>query len=162
MARKVLGQIEDELLLLEDELVKILKTESTFLKKPLNQMILSGGKRLRPAAVLASARFGNYDFKKAKPYATIVELIHTATLIHDDIVDDAPVRRGKPSLQAKLGKDVAVIAGDFVFCRLFDVLGTLENLRLIKYISKVLNKICEGEIAKKFIKTLPNLPIKKI
>lgn len=119
---------------------------------------MPSGKRLQPAKVLALARFGNYDFKKAKPHATIVELIHTATLIHDDIVDDAPVRRGKPSLQAKFGKDVAVIAGDFVFCSP----RTLGNLKLIKYISKVLNKICEGEIAKKFIKTLPNLPIKKI
>lgn len=149
MTRKLLGQIEDELLLLEDDLVKILETKSTFLKKPLNQMILLGGKQLRPAAVLASARFGNYSFKEAKSYAIIVELIHVATLIHDDIIDDASLRRGKPSLQAKLGKDVAVLAGDFVFCKLFDFLGTLNNMKLIRYISKLLNKIFEGEIKQK-------------
>jgi len=109
-------------------------------------MISSGGKRLRPAMVLAAARFGDYEFEKIKPIAVAVELIHTATLVHDDIIDDSPVRRGIPSIQAQLGKDVAVFIGDYIFCRVFELLASLEDFEILKLSSKILYKICEGEI----------------
>jgi len=144
--KRFLQEIEDELLLLDDCLKQAVYARSKLIKEPLEKMISSGGKRLRPAMVLAAARFGDYEFEKVKPIAVAVELIHTATLVHDDIIDDSPIRRGIPSIQAQLGKDVAVFIGDYIFCKVFDLLASLENFEILKLSSKVLYKICEGEI----------------
>jgi heptaprenyl diphosphate synthase len=144
--KEILGELEEELSILDEDLKKAVYTRVSLIKKPLEDMISSGGKRLRPAMVLAAARFGDYDFEKVKPLAVAVELIHTATLVHDDIIDDSPLRRGVPSIQSRLGKDVAVFAGDFIFCRVFKLLASLKDFDILQSTSKVMYKICEGEI----------------
>lgn len=144
--RLIPGELEEELSLLDEELKKAVFTRIKLVKNPLIEMISSGGKRLRPALVLACARFGRYDAKKVMPLATAVELIHTATLVHDDIIDDSPLRRGVPSIQSRLGKDVAVFTGDFIFCRVFELLTSLNDFNILHRTSKVMYKICEGEI----------------
>ncbi len=144
--RQILGEIEEELLTLEDDLTYWVDTNIELIRQPLKDMILSGGKRLRPAMVLAASRFGNYDFENVRQLAVSVELIHMATLIHDDIIDDSPLRRGIPSIQARLGKDVAVFAGDFVFCKVFELFALSEHFSLLRIVAKTLHLICEGEI----------------
>lgn len=146
MDKRFLQEIEDELLLLDDSIKQAVFTRSKLIKEPLEKMISSGGKRLRPAMVLAAARFGEYEFEKVKPLAVAVELIHTATLVHDDIIDDSPTRRGIPSIQAQLGKDVAVFTGDYIFCKVFELLASLKDFEILQLSSRVLYKICEGEI----------------
>lgn len=139
--------IETELSEINDELKRAVDTRVELIKGPLQDMINSGGKRLRPIMVITSAHFGSqYDFDKVKPLAVAVELIHMATLVHDDIIDDSPIRRGIPSLQSQLGKDVAVFTGDYIFCKVFDLLASTDNYHLLQYASKALYKICEGEI----------------
>lgn len=144
--RLIPGELKEELSVLDEELKKAVFTRINLVKNPLIEMISSGGKRLRPALLLICARFGQYDFEKVKPLAAAVELIHTATLVHDDIIDDSPLRRGVPSLQARLGKDVAVFAGDFIFCRVFELLTSLDRFDILHRTSRVMYKICEGEI----------------
>jgi len=144
--RQILGEIEEELLTLEEDLLAWAKTNIKLIKQPLQDMIVSGGKRLRPAMVLAASRFGNYDFENVRQLAVSVELIHTATLIHDDIIDDSPLRRGIPSIQSRLGKDVAVFAGDFLFCKVFELYAFSEHFNLLRIVAKTLHQICEGEI----------------
>ncbi|MDD4568653.1 MAG: polyprenyl synthetase family protein [Tepidanaerobacteraceae bacterium] len=146
MLKQILGEIEEELLSLEEDLKRAVNTRIKLIKKPVEHMINSGGKRLRPAMVLASARFGEYDFEKIKPLAVSVELIHTATLIHDDIIDDSPIRRGIPSIQSQLGKDVAVFTGDYIFCKVFDILTSSDYFNMLQSVSKVMYQICEGEL----------------
>ncbi|WP_422447298.1 polyprenyl synthetase family protein [Thermoanaerobacterium sp. DL9XJH110] len=146
MNREILGELEEELSILDEDLKKAVYTRVSLIKKPLEDMINSGGKRLRPAMVLAAARFGDYDFEKVKPLAVAIELIHTATLVHDDIIDDSPLRRGVPSIQSRLGKDVAVFAGDFIFCRVFELLASFKDFDILQSTSKVVYRICEGEI----------------
>ncbi|MCR4429927.1 MAG: polyprenyl synthetase family protein [Tepidanaerobacteraceae bacterium] len=146
MHKLIPGELENELKILDDELKRGIHTKIHLINKPLFEMVGAGGKRLRPVLVLASARFGRYDFEKTKPLAVAVELIHTATLVHDDIVDDSPLRRGIPSIQARLGKDVAVFAGDFIFCKVFELLTSMNNLDILRRISRVMYKICEGEM----------------
>lgn len=143
---KILGEIEEELLILEEDLKAVVDTDIKLIKKPLNDMINSGGKRLRPAMVLAAARFGEYDFENIRRLALSVELIHTATLIHDDIIDDSPLRRGIPSIQSQLGKDVAVFAGDYVFCKFFELFASADHYNMLHSVSKVMYQICEGEL----------------
>jgi len=144
--RFIPGELEKELAVLDEGLKKQVYTRINMVRDSLNEMVSAGGKRLRPALVLAAARFGHYDFEKAKLMALAVELIHTATLIHDDIIDDSPLRRGIPSIQGRLGKDVAVFAGDFIFCRVFELLTSLNDFDILHRASRVMYKICEGEI----------------
>lgn len=144
--KQILKDIEEELLILEEDLLAWIDTDIDLIKQPLKDMIFSGGKRLRPAMVLAASRFGQYDFEKVRQLAVSVELIHTATLIHDDIIDDSPLRRGIPTIQSRLGKDVAVFAGDFVFSKVFELYAFSEHFELLRIVAKVLHKICEGEL----------------
>lgn len=135
-------------MVLEEDLIKTVNTKRMFIRKPLENMINAGGKRLRPGLVLAAARFGDYDFEKTRPLALAVELLHTASIIHDDIVDDSPTRRGIPSVQSAIGKDAAVYAGDYVFCKVFEILAN-EPAYVIQETSKAMRQVCEGEIKQK-------------
>ncbi|NLU09968.1 MAG: polyprenyl synthetase family protein [Tepidanaerobacter acetatoxydans] len=144
--KQIMSEIEEELLILEDDLIRAVSTKRKLIEEPLMNMISSGGKRLRPAMVLAAARFGEYDFEKVRPLALSVELIHTAAIIHDDIVDDSPIRRGVLSIQSQLGKDVAVYAGDYIFCKVFEILVSSAYSNILEQVSKVMSQICEGEL----------------
>ena len=146
MLKQILHEIEEELLVLEEDLKRTVNTRIKLIKKPIERMIDSGGKRLRPAMLLAAARFGEYDFEKIKPLAISIELIHTATLIHDDIIDDSVLRRGISSIQSALGKDVAVFTGDFIFCKVFGLLASSEYHYMLESVAKVMYQICEGEL----------------
>lgn len=148
MFKELLNDIEEELMVLEEDLLKTINTKRMLIRKPLENMINAGGKRLRPGLVLTAARFGNYDFEKARPLALAVELLHMASMIHDDIVDDSPTRRGIPSIQSAIGKDAAVYAGDYVFCKVFEILAN-EPAYVMKETSKAMSQVCEGEIKQK-------------
>lgn len=143
------NQISNEMASLEEKLLASVKTKEPFLWDALKNTIKAGGKRIRPALVYLSARFGNYDFNKITPLAVAVELVHTATLIHDDIVDDSPLRRGIPTVQAAIGKDAAVYAGDFVLAKALKILVDHGDIEILKSISGMLYKICEGEARQK-------------
>lgn len=130
---------------------EIIKDNVKSSKKCFNQSIFplvhAGGKMLRPAFLLLSARFGQYDKEKMLNLAAAIEMMHTATLIHDDIIDESKLRRGVETIQSKYSKEYAVYAGDFLFCQCFIMLSkfnySMENL---KDISTAISKICMGEI----------------
>ena len=116
-------------------------------KEPLYEAIGSGGKMLRPAFVILGAMLGKYKSKRIIPIAACVELLHTATLIHDDIIDEAKLRRGIESVQSKYSKDVAVLVGDYVFAKTFDILSGDYPPEMLKKLSYSIMKICEGELS---------------
>jgi octaprenyl-diphosphate synthase len=110
-------------------------------------LIAAGGKRLRPLLTLLSARLCGYDGRRHIGLATCVEFIHTATLLHDDVVDDSSLRRGSPSANAVFGNKAPVLVGDFLFSRAFQLMvadGSLEVLRILAEASAI---IAEGEVA---------------
>lgn len=120
------------------------------ISQAINSTVLSGGKRLRPALLLLCAKAGkDYDKTKALNLACAVELIHSATLIHDDIVDDSKFRRGMPTLQSLFGKDAAVYAGDYVLIKAFNFLYSVKDFDIIHLFSRVMEKIVIGEIKQK-------------
>lgn len=116
-------------------------------KEPVAEVILSGGKMLRPALVILGAKFGKYKSKRIIPIATSVELLHTATLIHDDIIDESKMRRGIESIQSKYSKDVAVLIGDYIFAKTFDILSGDYPPDMLKKLSYSIMRICEGELS---------------
>jgi octaprenyl-diphosphate synthase len=116
---------------------------------PLAEMlrhILAGGKGIRPALTLLSGRFYKYNLDLLLPMATAVELMHTATLVHDDAIDRSVVRRGRPTVNKLWGENRAVLLGDYVFARAGEFAADTGNLRVIKLFSQTLQTISGGEI----------------
>jgi octaprenyl-diphosphate synthase len=106
----------------------------------------SGGKRVRPAVLLMAARLCGYTGPRAVLNAAVVEFIHTATLVHDDIIDDADVRRGQKSVHSRWGNDVTVLAGDFLYIKSMAMALTQDTLEVVRLLCDVTLRMIEGEI----------------
>lgn len=106
----------------------------------------SGGKRVRPAVLLMAARLCGYTGPRAVLNAAVVEFIHTATLVHDDIIDDADLRRGRESVHARWGNDVTVLAGDFLYIKSMAMALTQDTLEVVRLLCDVTLRMIEGEI----------------
>jgi len=106
----------------------------------------AGGKRLRPLLVLLTARSLGYDGKQHIDLAAIIEFIHTATLLHDDVVDLSQLRRNRPTANAKWGNAPSVLVGDFLYSRAFQMMVALGSMRVMDILSDATNVIAEGEV----------------
>ncbi len=106
----------------------------------------AGGKRVRPAVLLMAARLSGYSGDLAILYATVVEAIHTATLVHDDIVDDSTLRRGRPAVHSKWGNDVTVLLGDYLYIKSINVALTQDSLDVVRILCSVTLRMIEGEL----------------
>jgi len=135
-----------ELNKVEEHLLKTLKTRSKMVEASLKDFVKSGGKRLRPSLTIIGSTFGDYKSETVVPLATSIEIMHMATLIHDDIVDDAETRRGTKTMQSALGKNTAVYCGDFLFTRAFMLVADMAEVEMMKDLSKVIAFICDSEI----------------
>ncbi|MGB7606683.1 MAG: polyprenyl synthetase family protein [Lutisporaceae bacterium] len=138
--------LQGEMKQVENQLKKALKTRNKSVEKALLKLQQSGGKRLRPALTILGGTFGEYNSKDVTALATAIEIIHMATLIHDDIIDDTKLRRGSETLHSMLGNDVAVYTGDFLFTRAFILIADIAEIKLMKDISRGIAYICAGEI----------------
>jgi octaprenyl-diphosphate synthase len=109
-------------------------------------IIAAGGKRLRPILTLASARMCGYREKHHRTLAACVEFIHTATLLHDDVVDESSLRRSQPTANALFGNAASVLVGDFVYSRAFQLMVEAGNMRVLEVLADATNVIAEGEV----------------
>lgn len=109
-------------------------------------IIDAGGKRLRPLLVLLSANSCGYNGSQHASLAAIIEFIHTATLLHDDVVDTSDLRRGRATANAKYGNAPSVLVGDFLYSRAFQMLVAIGNMNIMKIIADTTNIISEGEV----------------
>ncbi len=109
-------------------------------------IINSGGKRLRPQLVLLAALAGGYKDAHHTTAAATIEFIHTATLLHDDVVDDSKLRRGRDTANEVWGNEAAVLVGDFLYSRAFEMLVEIGNMRIMQVMAKTTNQIAEGEV----------------
>lgn len=109
-------------------------------------IVNSGGKRLRPILVLLSAHALGYQGSRHIDLAAIIEFIHTATLLHDDVVDASELRRGKETANAVWGNEASVLVGDFLYSRAFEMMVTVKNLRIMEIMAHATNVIAEGEV----------------
>ena len=109
-------------------------------------IVNSGGKRLRPALLVLSANACGYRGREHYTLAAVVELIHTATLLHDDVVDESTLRRGRPTANAAFGNAPSVLVGDFLYSRAFQMMVRLNRMRVLELLSDATNVIAEGEV----------------
>jgi len=106
----------------------------------------SGGKRMRPALLLMSARLSGYNGDRAVLYAAVVEFIHTATLVHDDIIDDSDLRRGRLAVHSRWGNDITVLLGDYLYIKSMALALTHDSLDVIRLLCDVTLRMIEGEL----------------
>jgi octaprenyl-diphosphate synthase len=109
-------------------------------------IISGGGKRIRPMIAVLAARALTYQGSKHVTVAALIEFIHTATLLHDDVVDESNMRRGKATANAAFGNAASVLVGDFIYTRAFQMMTDLESLPVLALMSKAVNVIAEGEV----------------
>ncbi|GAE86834.1 polyprenyl synthetase family protein [Acetivibrio straminisolvens] len=110
-------EIEKELALIEEFIYKNVRSRNRLLNETVSEIVQSGGKRLRPAFVILASQFGKYNRKKVIPAAAAIEILHTATLVHDDIIDRTKFRRGRVTISEKFGVDMAVYVGDYLYTK---------------------------------------------
>ena len=123
-----------------------LKSDVALINQVGHYIVGSGGKRLRPLIVLLSARALNYQGSRHVDLAAIVEFIHTATLLHDDVVDGSDQRRSRDTANAVWGNAASVLVGDFLYSRAFEMMVTVDDMKVMDIFSTATNKIAEGEV----------------
>lgn len=140
------SDIKPELDLIEQELEQAVDSESPLLNDASLHLLQAGGKRIRPVFVLLAGKFGNYNVDVMKQVAVPLELIHMASLVHDDVIDDSEIRRGKPTVKAEWNNSVAMYTGDFILARALEYITDIDSPRLHHVLSKTMIEVCRGEI----------------
>jgi octaprenyl-diphosphate synthase len=146
MAKEIFDLVRDDLAKVEQELA--LQSGSAFqpVAEISSYLLGGGGKRLRPALLLLAAGYSNYQGTAAVRLGAVVELIHSATLIHDDVIDGAQLRRGRPSSNARWGNHMSVLAGDWLYMQAFQMALTERNFRVLDLLIELTQNMVEGEL----------------
>ncbi len=138
--------INDDMQSVNTLIQKRLQSEVALVNQLGNYIVNSGGKRLRPILLLLSARAFGYTGTNHINLATVVEFIHTATLLHDDVVDASELRRGRQTANSVWGNEASVLVGDFLYSRSFQMMVEIKNMRVMDILSNATNIIAEGEV----------------
>ncbi len=138
--------IEPEMRAVDDVIRRRLHSEVALVRQVAEYIIGGGGKRLRPALVILSAGAFGYSGRLHHDLAAVVEFIHTATLLHDDVVDESAMRRGRQTANALFGNSASVLVGDFLYSRAFQMMVDVGSLRAMRVLADATNTIAEGEV----------------
>lgn len=144
--QSIYSLIQDDLNAVDQLIQQRLQSDVALINQLGFYIINSGGKRLRPAIAILSARACGYQGDKHINLATIIEFIHTATLLHDDVVDNSDMRRGKETANNLWGNEASVLVGDFLYTRSFEMMVEMDSMRLMQILSHTTNVIAEGEV----------------
>jgi octaprenyl-diphosphate synthase len=123
-----------------------LYSDVVLIRRIAEYIVEGGGKRLRPVLLVLSANACGYRGEDHFQLAAVVELIHTATLLHDDVVDESSMRRGRPTSNAEFGNAASVLVGDFLYSRAFQMMVKVDRMRVLEVLSDATNVIAEGEV----------------
>ena len=136
----------DDLKSVEEHMEMYLRSDVHLIPEVIHHLIGSGGKRFRPLLLLATSALCGYRGEKRYPLSAVIEFIHTATLLHDDVIDAAETRRGKISANNVWGNAASVLVGDFLYSKSFKLMAEHGNLAIIKLLSTTTNTMSEGEV----------------
>ncbi len=160
--QQIFTSVEKDLNILNKNLRSMVGARHPILSAASEHLFSAGGKRLRPALVILVARhtLGNKDVTAAhKRLAEITEIIHTASLVHDDVIDECITRRGVTTVHSLYNNKIAILAGDFLFAQSSWYLANLDNLNVVKTISKVITDFAEGEVRQGMVQFNCNISI---
>src|SRR5215210_4146122 len=144
----MLAPISDDLRMVDQVIGRRLESDVPLVREVAQYIVASGGKRLRPAVLLLAAGAAGYRGEKGVLHdlAATVEFIHTATLLHDDVVDESALRRGRDTANALFGNAASVLVGDFVYSRAFQMMVSVNRMRVLEVLADATNVIAEGEV----------------
>ncbi|MBM4762125.1 heptaprenyl diphosphate synthase component II [Bacillus sp. B15-48] len=138
--------LNSDIAVIERELEASIDTHSPLLRQASLHTLRAGGKRIRPVFVLLGGKFGKYDINVIKNAAVPLELIHMASLVHDDVIDDAELRRGQPTIKSKWDSRIAMYTGDYIFARALEIMGEVKNPLAHQILSNTIVQLSIGEI----------------
>jgi len=141
-----LAPIADQMRQVDDLVQLRLGSDVPLVRQVAEYIVAGGGKRLRPALLLLSAGAAGYRGEAHLELATVIEFIHTATLLHDDVVDESTLRRGRDTANAAFGNAASVLVGDFLYSRAFQMMVGVNNMRVMQVLADATNTIAEGEV----------------
>ncbi|MEG6523506.1 polyprenyl synthetase family protein [Desulfotomaculum sp. 1211_IL3151] len=140
------SQVRKDLQVVEHEIKAIVQSRDPLLTQTSMHLLNAGGKRLRPAFALLAGKFYSNDIKELLPLAVALELIHMASLVHDDVVDDSMTRRGNPTVKANWGNRISMHTGDYLFAKSLILISQYENPLIARVLADTSVMMCEGEI----------------
>ncbi|WP_088102211.1 heptaprenyl diphosphate synthase component II [Halalkalibacter urbisdiaboli] len=137
---------QSDIAIIERELESSVQAENEVLRDASVHLLRAGGKRIRPVFVLLAAKFGHYDINVLKNIAVPLELIHMASLVHDDVIDDAELRRGKKTVKSQWDNRVAMYTGDYIFGKAVECAAFFDNPTIHQTLSNTMVEMCIGEV----------------
>jgi octaprenyl-diphosphate synthase len=143
---QIFEPIREDLDAVEQEFIRHIQSRVALIPEMGRYIQKSGGKRVRPAVLLTAARLSGYTGDRAVLYASVVEFIHTATLVHDDIIDGADLRRGRLAVHSRWGNDITVLLGDYLYIKSMAMALTQDSLEIIRLLCDVTLRMIEGEL----------------
>ncbi len=156
MYQKIHSVVESDFLAVDRFIIDQLHSEVPLVESIGHYIVEAGGKRMRPVLVLLAARSGDLRREQHIAMAAVIEFIHTATLLHDDVVDMSTLRRGRPTVNAQWNNPSSVLVGDFIYSRAFQILVQIGDMRIMEIIADTTNKIAEGEVLQLITKNNPD------
>ncbi|MBF8418316.1 heptaprenyl diphosphate synthase component II [Heyndrickxia coagulans] len=138
--------LKTDIELIEQELDNAVASNAALIQQASESLLKAGGKRIRPVFVLLGAKFGDYEIERVKNVAVALELIHMASLVHDDVIDDAELRRGQPTVKAKWDNRIAMYTGDYILATALEYITKVEDLSAHQILADTLVEVCVGEI----------------
>ena len=144
--KEIFDLLRDDLAAIEEEFGRDTVSKVSAITEIGEYLRAGGGKRIRPALLLLSAKLFNYKGTGAVKLASVVEIIHTATLVHDDIIDEAQIRRGRPAANTKWGNAKCVLAGDWLYMQAFRIAVQERNFRILDVLIDLTQQMVEGEL----------------
>src|SRR5215475_4302987 len=146
MPKEMVEFIEDDLKRVEETIAQHLQTEVRFIEDVARYMLSSGGKRIRPVLLILSARLCNYIGERMYDLSTVIEFIHTATLLHDDVIDNASLRRGSPTVHALWGNEMAIMIGDYLYSKAMALALADKDHLVMQTVSDVTVEMAKGQV----------------
>jgi len=138
--------VEAEMAEVNQLIIRELSSDVVLINQIGNYIVTSGGKRLRPVLLLLVARALGYEGSQHITLAAVIEFIHTATLLHDDVVDESALRRGQDTVNQLWGNSASVLVGDYLYSRSFELMVSVNNMRIMEILSRTTTAIAEGEV----------------
>ncbi|WP_437828494.1 heptaprenyl diphosphate synthase component II [Niallia taxi] len=138
--------LNSDLEIIEKTLEETVNANTSILRDSSLHLLKAGGKRIRPIFVLLAGQIGQYDIHVIKKAAVALELIHMASLVHDDVIDDSDLRRGQPTIKAKWDNKVAMYTGDYIFAKSLEIMSELKKPAVHKVLADTIVEVCIGEI----------------
>lgn len=143
---QIIDLTEQDMAAVNATILEQLNSEVSLINQLGYYIISGGGKRIRPMIAVLTARALGYEGDKHVTIAALIEFIHTATLLHDDVVDESDMRRGKATANAAFGNAASVLVGDFIYTRAFQMMTDLDSMPVLALMAKAVNVIAEGEV----------------